>query len=337
MKLLSILLILSLVLFSTACNDKIPLSQHQFALAIHGGAGTILKSKMSLEQELEYKEMLQMVLLSGYEILNRGGSSLEAVQNGIKHMEDSPLFNAGRGAVFTADGKNELDASIMDGKTLNAGAIAGVSHLRNPINVARLVMEKSPHVLLIGEGAEAFAVEQGVTLVDEKYFYTKRRWRQLQKRIEEELRDESNLKVQLDDKFGTVGIIALDKNRNLAAGTSTGGMTYKKFGRVGDSPIIGAGTYANNKTCAVSCTGHGEYFMRGLVAYDISALMEYQGKSVEEAADIVINQKLTEMGGTGGLIAMDANGNIAMPFNTEGMYRGYIYENGKTVVKIYKK
>jgi len=291
---------------------------------------------MNNEKEKAYHDILSEVLNEGFTILNSGGNSLDAVQKCITIMEDSPLFNAGKGAVFTANGKNEMDASIMDGKTLNAGAVAGVSHLKNPINIARLVMEKSPHVLMAREGAEAFAVEQGIELVDEKYFFTDRRWKQLQDRKVKENQDQSNLFIRKSDKYGTVGVVALDKNGNLAAGTSTGGMTYKKFGRVGDSPIIGAGTYANNKTCAVSGTGHGEYFMRGLVAYDVSALMEYRGKTVKEAAETVIHKKLTELGGTGGIIAMDANGNIALTFNTEGMYRGYIYEDGKPIVKIYK-
>jgi len=213
--------------------------------------------------------------------------------------------------------------------------VAGVSHIKNPIDLARLVMEKSSHVLMAREGAEVFAVEQGMELVDEKYFFTERRWKQLQKRKVKENQEQSDLHNNISEKFGTVGVVALDKEGNLAAGTSTGGMTYKKFGRIGDSPIIGAGTYANNKSCAVSATGHGEYFIRGVIAYDVAAIMEYQSKSIQEAADIVIHKKLTEMGGTGGVIAMDANGNISLTFNTEGMYRGYIYEDGKSVVKIY--
>ena len=335
MKITILIIILSL-LMACSCSEKSVTKKHDFALAIHGGAGTILKSNMTPEKEQAYTEKLEQVLNSGFEILNAGGSSLDAVQKCINIMEDSPLFNAGKGAVFTADGKNELDASIMEGKHLNAGAVAGVTHIKNPINLARLVMEKSPHVLMAREGAEAFAVEQGIKLVDEKYFFTERRWQSLQKRIEKENEKQSSLKRSIEGKFGTVGAVALDKNGNLTAGTSTGGMTYKKFGRVGDSPIIGAGTYANNKFCAVSATGHGEYFIRGVVAYDIAALMEYQSKSIKEAADIVIHKKLSEMGGTGGIIALDANGSVAMTFNTEGMYRGYIYEDGKPHVLIYK-
>jgi len=330
-------LIFAILIFSFvfSCSEKPKTQKHDFAMAIHGGAGTILKSKMTDEKEKAYIEILEEVLNTGFEILNAGGSSLDVVQKCINIMEDSPLFNAGKGAVFTAEGRNELDASIMEGKNLNAGAVAGVSHIKNPIDLARLVMEKSSHVLMAREGAEAFAVEQGIELVDEKYFYTERRWESLQKRIEKENKNQSNLIKNTEEKFGTVGVVALDKDGNLAAGTSTGGMTYKKFGRVGDSPIIGAGTYANNKSCAVSATGHGEYFIRGVIAYDIAAIMEYQGKSIQQAADIVIHKKLTEMGGTGGVIALDANGNIAMTFNTEGMYRGYIYEDGNPEVKIY--
>jgi len=330
-------LIFAILIFSFvfSCSEKPKTQKHDFAMAIHGGAGTILKSKMTDEKEKAYIEILEEVLNTGFEILNAGGSSLDVVQKCINIMEDSPLFNAGKGAVFTAEGRNELDASIMEGKNLNAGAVAGVSHIKNPIDLARLVMEKSSHVIMAREGAEAFAVEQGMELVDEKYFYTERRWESLQKRIEKENKNQSNLIKNTEEKFGTVGVVALDKNRNLAAGTSTGGMTYKKFGRVGDSPIIGAGTYANNKSCAVSATGHGEYFIRGVIAYDIAAIMEYQGKSIQQAADIVIHKKLTEMGGTGGVIALDANGNIAMTFNTAGMYRGYIYEDGNPEVKIY--
>lgn len=334
--LLKVILIFSVLFFSSSCIKKNEIKKHEFALVIHGGAGTILKKNMTPENEQTYTEKLSDVLQTGYDILNAGGSSLDAVQNCINIMEDSPLFNAGKGAVFTANGKNEMDASIMDGKTSNAGAVAGVSQIKNPITLARLVMEKSPHVLMAREGAELFAVEQGIELIDEKYFYTERRWKQLQESQVKENRDQSTLYKYNSDKFGTVGVVALDKSGNLAAGTSTGGMTNKKFGRIGDSPLIGAGTYANNKTCAVSATGHGEYFIRGVIAYDISALMEYQKKSVNDAADIVIHKKLTKMGGTGGVIALDSNGNIAMTFNTEGMYRGYVYEDGNPKVLIYK-
>jgi L-asparaginase / beta-aspartyl-peptidase len=335
MKSLSFLLFFLSILV-LQCSKEENITKHEFALVIHGGAGTILKSNMTYGQEKAYKDIMSEVLNTGYNILNEGGSSLDAVQKCINIMEDSPMFNAGKGAVFTADGKNELDASIMEGKTLNAGAVAGVSHIKNPIDLARLVMEKSPHVLLVREGAETFAVEQGIELIDEKYFFTDKRWKQLQDKKVKENQEQSELYSNISDKFGTVGVVGLDKNGNLAAGTSTGGMTYKKFGRVGDSPIIGAGTYANNKTCAVSATGHGEYFIRGVVAYDISALMEYKGMSLKDASELVIYNKLVEMNARGGIIAMDANGNIAMPFNTEGMYRGYIYEDGNPQILIYK-
>jgi beta-aspartyl-peptidase (threonine type) len=276
--------------------------------------------------------------------LKNDGNSLDAVEAAIRLMEDSPLFNAGKGAVFTSEGTVELDASIMDGKTLKAGAVAAVKHLKNPISVARLVMEQSPHVLMVGEGAEAFAKGKGIEPVPNEYFRTERRWQELQRAKEKERKEaEQPQKVsQLEQEYadvskqGTVGAVALDKHGNLAAATSTGGKTNKKFGRVGDSPIIGAGTYANNRTCAVSGTGDGEYFIRGVVAYDISAMMEYQGKSLKEAAAAVI-EKLGKLGGTGGLIAIDRSGNITMPFNTEGMYRASIGADGKAVVEIYKE
>jgi beta-aspartyl-peptidase (threonine type) len=299
--------------------------QQKYGLVIHGGAGTILKKNMSPEKEAAYTEKLNEALSAGYKILDYGGTSLDAVNAVINIMEDSPLFNAGKGAVLTEKGEAELDASIMEGKSLAAGAVAGVKHIKNPINLARVVMEKSPHVMMIGDGAEEFAKQNNYELVDNKYFITEERWRQYLK-----------MKEAQDQKHGTVGCVALDKTGNLAAGTSTGGMMMKKFGRVGDSPIIGAGTYANNNTCAVSATGHGEYFIRLGVAKDISALMEYKNYSLQQAADEVINVKLTKLGGTGGLIAIDKNGNVAMPFNTEGMYRGYFINGGETVVKIYK-
>ncbi|RMI19351.1 MAG: isoaspartyl peptidase/L-asparaginase, partial [Calditrichaeota bacterium] len=275
-----------------------------------------------------------------------GGSSLDAVEQTIRVLEDSPLFNAGKGAVFTNAGTNELDASIMDGATLQAGAVAGVKRVKNPISLARLVMEKSPHVMLAGDGADAFAKENGLELVDPHYFYTEQRYQQWQRVLQREKEKQQSQSRAAPDAasseadeppLGTVGVVALDKQGNLAAGTSTGGMTNKRWGRVGDSPIIGAGTYADNRTCAVSCTGHGEYFIRLNVAHDISALMAYKGLSVQEAAEEVILKKLTQLGGTGGVIAIDRNGNIAMPFNTSGMYRGYWLEGGEPVVKIYRE
>lgn len=308
------------------------LSQSQkYGIVIHGGAGVILKANMTPEKEVEYINKLTEALKAGYKILDSGGSSLDAVNTSINIMEDSPLFNAGKGAVLTEKGVAELDASIMDGKNLMAGAVAGVRHVKNPINLARLVMEKSPHVMMVGDGAEEFGKENNIEMVDNSYFITKERWEQYQKmiRLEEERKKA--------EKHGTVGAVALDKSGNLAAGTSTGGMMMKKFGRVGDSPIIGAGTYANNNTCAVSATGHGEYFIRLGVAKDISSLMEYKNYSLIDAADEVVINKLGKMKGDGGIIAIDKNGNIAMPFNTEGMYRGYLMDNGLPVVKMYKE
>lgn len=313
---------------------------------IHGGAGVIRRGSLTPEKEKEYRAKLEESLLAGYKALQDGKTSLDAVETAIKILEDSPLFNAGKGAVFTADGKNELDAAVMDGKNLKAGAVAGLHHVKNPIILARAVMEKSPHVMMIGAGAETFAKEINIELVDEKYFWTQERWDSLQKIIKQE-KEKADVKksgqtsdVILRDepynKFGTVGAVALDKDGNLAAGTSTGGMTYKKYGRVGDVPIIGAGTYANNETCAVSATGWGEFFIRLGVARDISALMEYRALPVQQAADLVIRQKLQKAGGDGGIIAIDKFGNMAISFNSEGMYRAYINGEGKPVVEIYK-
>lgn len=313
---------------------------------IHGGAGVIRRGSLTPEKEKEYRAKLEEALLAGYKALQDGKTSLDAVEMAIKILEDSPLFNAGKGAVFTADGKNELDAAVMDGKNLMAGAVAGLHKVKNPISLARAVMEKSPHVMMIGDGAETFAKEMNIELVDEKYFWTQERWDSLQKIIKQEKEKAEkkedgktsmiNLREEPVNKFGTVGAVALDKNGNLAAGTSTGGMTYKKYGRVGDVPIIGAGTYANNDTCAVSATGWGEFFIRLGVARDISALMEYRALPVQQAADLVIKQKLQKSGGDGGIIAIDKFGNMAISFNSEGMYRAYINGEGKPVVEIYK-
>jgi beta-aspartyl-peptidase (threonine type) len=303
----------------------------KFGMVIHGGAGTIERREMTPENEAAHRAGLEQSLKAGYDILQRGGSSLDAVEAAIRVLEDNPLFNAGKGAVFTHEGTNELDASIMDGKTLNAGAVADLQHIRNPISLARLVMEKSPHVMLVGAGAEAFARKMGMQFVDQKYFYTDERWQSLQK----EKAKSSPVPVSDKDRHGTVGAVALDKAGNLAAGTSTGGTTNKQFGRVGDSPIIGAGTYANNRTCAVSCTGDGEYFIRSVVAYDISAMMEYKGMPVQAAAQAALDKAL-KLGGTGGLIAIDKEGHFAMPFNTSGMYRGKVGPDGKVTVEIYK-
>ncbi|QHT68304.1 isoaspartyl peptidase/L-asparaginase [Rhodocytophaga rosea] len=337
-------LVLVTTTFTIAQNQSADMSR--ITLVIHGGAGTITRKSMTPEKEKAYKDKLNEALQVGYAVLKKGGSSLDAVEATIRIMEDSPLFNAGKGAVFTNAGKNELDASIMDGKTLKAGAIAGVTTIKNPISTARMVMEKSEHVLMTGKGAEQFAKEKGAEIVDPSYFYTEQRYQQLQKIKQEEKTqlDHSEDKGSLDEeqsifegkKFGTVGAVALDQFGNLAAATSTGGMTNKRYGRVGDSPIIGAGTYADNQTCAVSATGHGEYFIRAVVAYDVAALMAYKGLSVKEAADEVVMKKLVKMGGEGGIIALDKNGNIAMPFNSEGMYRGYIKADGTSEVLIYK-
>lgn len=339
----------------------VPASGQEFSdkitLVIHGGAGTITRANMSSEKEAAYREGLNTALERGYAILKRGGTSVEAVEAAIHVMEDSPLFNAGKGAVFTHEGKNELDAAVMEGKTLKAGAVAGVTTIKNPISAAIAVMEKSPHVMMAGRGAEQFAKEKGLEIVPASYFYTEPRFKALQKAKEQERTElDHNAKEEKEikkgqktgmkraedliftegNKFGTVGCVALDRFGNLAAGTSTGGMTNKKYGRIGDVPIIGAGTYANNATCAVSATGHGEYFIRSVVAYDISALMEYKGMNLKEAADAVVMKKLVERGGEGGVIAVDRAGNIAMPFNSEGMYRGYIKSGGKSEILIYK-
>lgn len=317
--------------------------QKRPAFIIHGGAGVISRAELSAEKEAEFRKKLEEAVLAGYNALQSGKTSLDAVEIAIRILEDSPLFNAGKGAVFTADGKNELDASIMDGKTLKAGAVAGLHHVKNPISLARKVMENSPHVMMIGDGAEKFAREQKIELVPAKYFWTQHRWDALQQIIKEEKEKAKGKKVSefrnpasQNERYGTVGAVALDKNGDLAAGTSTGGMTYKKYGRVGDAPIIGAGTYANNQTCGVSATGWGEFFIRIGVARDISALVEYKGLPIQQAVDEIIQKKLQNLGGDGGVIAIDKDGNIGVSFNSEGLYRAYIDANGKPVVQIYK-
>src|SRR6266446_2643946 len=311
----------------------------KFGLVIHGGAGTIERANMTPEKEREYRAGLERALTAGYDILKRGGSSLDATEAAVRVLEDDPHFNAGKGSVFTSGGTNEMDAAIMDGKTLAAGAVAVLNHVKNPISLARLVMEKSGHVMIDGEGAESFAKENGLELVDQKYFFTQQRWDALEKiKAAEKSRGGAGGKkfiITDQDRHGTVGAVALDQSGNLAAATSTGGTTNKRAGRVGDSPVIGAGTYANNATCAVSATGDGEYFIRATVGHDISALMEYSGMSLKEAAEAVLD-KVAKLGGTGGLIAIDRQGNFALPFNTSGMYRGYVDPNGKLVVEIYK-
>ncbi|NMP17413.1 isoaspartyl peptidase/L-asparaginase [Thalassotalea sp. Y01] len=301
----------------------------QFAIAIHGGAGTIEKSKFTPEKLQAYEAKLKQAVNAGYKILNNNGSSTEAIIAAIQVLEASEFFNAGKGAVYTYDGQHELDASIMDGKTLNAGAVSGVKTVKSPIALANEVKDNSVHVMLSGTGAEQFAKKQGLALVDNTYFDSEHRYQQLLDAKEKLKQQETELKnfqaahQSLDNKYkyGTVGAVALDKQGNLAAGTSTGGMTAKRFGRVGDAPIIGAGTYANNQSCAVSATGHGEYFIRYHVAADICARMQYQGITLDKAANVVINDVLVEAGGSGGVIAIDANGNISMPFNSKGMYR----------------
>ncbi len=333
-----------ILLGGCAAQKTIPVQTEKAILVIHGGAGNIMRSNMTADQEALYLGALRFALLAGYDVIKRGGSSLDAVEATVRILEDNPIFNAGKGAVFTHEGKNELDAAIMDGKTLAAGSVASVTTIRNPISAARKVMERSPHVMMIGTGAEKFAAQEGLEIVPNSYFYTEDRWQGLLRaRRVDSLKAEAAKKSSgirqpenKDEKYGTVGAVAVDLAGNLAAATSTGGMTNKKFGRVGDAPIIGAGTYANNATCAVSCTGWGEYFIRLVVAKSVSDLMEYKGISVQEASDEMIMKKVPALGGNGGLIALDKNGNFSMSFNTPGMYRGYITAEGKVVVEIYK-
>ena len=326
-----------LIFFVIGCTSSNNLDNN-FGIVIHGGAGTILKENMTLELEKKYKNALREAVLIGYEILNNGGTSEKAVEKTINYLEDSPLFNAGKGAVLNFDGEVELDASFMEGENLNAGAISGSKKIKNPISTAIKVMNSSSHVMLSGKGADDFAVEHKMETVEQNYFKTERRINSLEKIKNIENNKVSNLsnsdyRVQ---KLGTVGCVALDKFGNLSAGTSTGGMTNKKWNRIGDAPIIGAGTYANNKSCAVSSTGWGEYFIRGVVAYDIAALMEYKNLSIRKAAKTVI-EKISKMGGDGGVIAIDNQGNIAMEMNTSGMYRAHINSKGEIDVKIYKE
>ncbi|HEY1007919.1 MAG TPA: isoaspartyl peptidase/L-asparaginase [Sphingobacteriaceae bacterium] len=340
-----LILLCTVLVLGAATRPVMAQQKGNYVMVIHGGAGTILKKNMTPEKEKAYKEKLTEALQTGYDLLKAGKSSLDAVEAAVRVMEDSPLFNAGKGAVFTNEGRNELDAAIMDGKTLAAGSIAGVTTIRNPISAARAVMEKSEHVMMVGEGAEKFARQAGLEIVNPKYFWTEDRWKGLLRARKEDStravldhgsKKSSRLGIEnRDNKFGTVGAVALDNNGNLAAATSTGGMTNKKYGRVGDAPIIGAGTYAN-KTVGISCTGWGEYFIRNVVAYDVAALMEYKGLSLSEAAGEVIMKKVPELGGDGGLVALDKDGNASMPFNTAGMYRGTVTRDGRIEVKIYK-
>ena len=304
-------------------------SLKKYAMAIHGGAGVMDPKEMTAEIQNEYLKVLNLALHIGDSILANGGTCMDAVEKTIVILEDSPLFNAGKGAVFTHDGMVELDASVMEGKTLKAGAIAGVRDIKNPIRVARTVMEKSEHVMLTGIGASQFAKEKGFEPVENSYFHTEKRYKSLQELLKKEREASTN------DKHGTVGCVALDTYGNIAAGTSTGGMTNKKYGRIGDSPIIGAGTYANNLTGAFSCTGHGEYYIRLGFSRDISALMEYRNLPIQKACRLEIS-KLTQLGGTGGVIGIDRKGNISMEFNTPGMFRGYVKSSGEREVGIFK-
>ena len=313
-------------------KTAIPQKRAAYAMAIHGGAGTILKANMTPEKEAAFEAKLNEALDAGEAILKNGGTAMDAVVATINVMENSPLFNAGKGAVFTNHETNELDASFMDGKTLNAGAISGVTNIKNPINAARAVMEKSNHVMLSGPGAEKFAKEQGLEIVDPKYFWTQHRWDALENAKAKEMQLGYHDQLEFNDwKYGTVGCAALDKDGNLAAGTSTGGMTNKRFNRIGDAPIIGAGCYANNNTCAISSTGHGEFFIRYAVAHDISARMAYLKEDLATAANHVVNKTLVDAGGSGGIISVDKYGNVAMPHNTPGMYRGYAKPNDRGV------
>lgn len=306
------------------------------SIAIHGGAGTLVKGMMTPDKELAYKTALKQALDAGYAVLEKGNSAIDAVAVSVHVLENCHLFNAGKGSVFTAEGTHEMDASIMDGKTLNAGAVSLITGIKNPIFLAKDVMEKSEHVFLAGEGALIFAKENGYNLESSDYFFDEFRHNQWL-----EIKDTDNFQLdhsnKKDSKFGTVGAVACDQNGNIAAATSTGGMTNKKWGRVGDSPMIGVGNYANNETCAVSCTGNGEFFIRGVVAYDVSCLMEHKNYSLEKAAEEVINKRILKINGDGGLIAVDARGNIAMPFNTDGMYRACKSSNGKEEILIYGK
>lgn len=334
------LLFTQLLISNTVHADSAP----TFAIAIHGGAGTIDKQKMTKKRRAAYESKLKQARDAGYDLLAKGESSQAAVIAAIKILEDSPLFNAGKGAVYTFDGRHELDASIMNGKTLNAGAISGVSTVKNPITLAEQVMEKSVHVMLSGAGAELFAKQHKLTLVENTYFDTDARYQSLLRAKKKLAEQEKALKsfqaahqtLENKYKYGTVGAVALDKSGTLTAGTSTGGMTAKRYGRIGDSPIIGAGTYANNESCAVSATGHGEYFIRYHVAADICARLQYKEISLEQAADEVINKVLVDAGGSGGIIAIDREGNITMPFNSAGMYRASRSSNGEEFIGIFK-
>jgi len=336
---------ITLPLLALVSGLAVAADERPVAIAVHGGAGVIDRTSMSPERDAAYRSALTEALRAGHAILTRGGSSLDAVEAAVRVLEDLPMFNAGKGAVFTAEGVNELDAAIMEGRTLRAGAVAGLRRVRNPVSLARRVMDASPHVFLMGEGAERFATEQGLELVDAKYFFTSERWEQLERVRAAEAAAAAEptggatsaaLPLHWDTRFGTVGAVAVDRNGDLAAATSTGGTTNKKWGRVGDVPVIGAGTYANNDSVAVSATGHGEYFIRSTVAHDIAALVEYRGLPVRTAVTEVVMRKLVMRGGQGGVIAIDRAGEIAMEFNTPGMYRGSIDTRGRLTTGIFK-
>jgi beta-aspartyl-peptidase (threonine type) len=315
-------------------------SINNIAIAIHGGAGTILRASMSDQLEKEYKRALEEAIDIGHAMLAKGDSAINAVEAAVKSLEDNPLFNAGKGAVFNHDGANEMDACIMEGKFLKAGAVASIRNIKNPVSLARLVMDESAHVFLANEGAMEFAKSKNVVFESDEYFFVQSRYDQylIAKESDEIMLDHTSTTSvgKNNNKFGTVGAVALDAAGNLAAATSTGGMTNKRWGRIGDSPIVGAGTYANNATCAISCTGHGELFIRAVVAHDISCLMEYKNLTLKEACNLVVHNKLVKSGGEGGLIAIDNKGNIEMPFNSEGMYRAMKKNNEKTFIGIYK-
>lgn len=331
-RLFIILNLIIILLFMTTCKNKPQETnkiQTGWVLVVHGGAGVMNKKDFKPGEEEAYHRSLKKALAGGGEILKNGGTALDAVEFAVKFLEDSPLFNAGKGAVFNAEGINELDAAIMDGSNLKAGAVAGLRTVKNPISAARAVMEKSDHVMLIGEGAEEFAFSQGLEKVPPHYFFTEKRWQQYLKALKKE--------EEAQQKTGTVGAVALDSKGHLAAATSTGGMTFKKFGRVGDVPVIGAGTYANDSSCAVSATGHGEFFIRNVVAYDIASLIMYKKLSLKDASEYVVNQKLKNQGGNGGVIAVDKSGNFAMPFNTTGMFRGWISPGNKPETFIFRE
>ncbi len=307
---------------------------NNYSIVLHGGAGMLRPEHLSVEMLEKYKSALNEALSIGENILKDGGTSISAVTETIKFLENSPLFNAGKGAVFTHYGTNELDASIMDGKTQNAGAVGGVTNVKNPITAALAVMDKSDHVFMVGKGAESFAIDQGLEIVDPHYFFTEQNYNRLKNARDSEKRKMSSDEEEMEKKKGTVGCVALDSEGNIAAGTSTGGMTNKKYNRIGDSPVIGAGTYANNASCGVSCTGHGEYFIRFTIARDIAAMMEYGGKSLEKSAHYLVKDKLVDKGGLGGIIAIDKDGNISMPFNTTCMFRAWS-KNGEKGVAVF--